>query len=529
MLTHAAHVHAYVQWRVDAARLVYLYWPSAPGKWGSPMNDTDRPARRIFALLLVCLMPNAAAAAVRLNYRLVDTWTEGNQATTAYRVTQEGSAAVARSESGDAVALASKPGAGLRAARRDDNVPFLVDVFDAPSELGPGTRLYGNAEGVVRKVEYHLTPDDQTRMVQGHRARHSVLTIVVEWNGIQPDGSRPLNRSIGHADLWTAEDLPFSWLPYATPVGFSMAAVPLSFQHPEVASYVVDALAPKLRALGLLLEADARSSIILSVGPKQARQEFARRVSVEDLKQGGPALDAKVFRRPTLTEPRYEALMSALVAAGQACSGRPPGSLHIEHESRKRVVGKGHAAVVPPGSGDESADDSVELVLGSVKGTPACWVFVLRTGRSPPGALRHRAAGVGVENYRGAEGRRLLPARQPQGAAGHGAGRRHADAGSRRLQGRRDRHREGFRLDRRRRPVGAILHRRRRRGVDLRYRGSRVEATSGGGRSVGARLDTGGLRRLGAPAHRRLGLRRQRGYRRRHRPQRPLRRGGRGR
>jgi len=329
------------------------------------------------ALFLGFSLSPTTAQEGQLTYQLDETWIEGGGGATTLHVTQSGGKSVGRHEPDGDVALVSNPAGGIISARPARSLPFLIEVMDVPGDLGPGSLMpsaYGGLDEVVA-LRFDIQRGDADRTLEGHAAEHHVLTIDLEWQLIAEDGSRSTNRSHGKADLWTASDLPFSWLPYTCPPGFAMGAVPLSFQHSQVAAHVLTKLADELNELGLLLRAEVKSSIVMSPESNAIGQETVRELSLKGLEQTSGSLDAPELDQAVLTPARYMTLMLGLRLAGGVARQEAPagaGELRWKTDEAQQITGEGTARVCP------AADDEGDalLVLGAIGEESNC-VIVL--------------------------------------------------------------------------------------------------------------------------------------------------------
>jgi len=337
-------------------------------------------------LLLGFSFSPATAQEDRLAYRLHDVWPENPDSSTVLHVTQSGAATVARFEPDGKLALLSHPDRGIRSARRDRSLPFLVEAISAPAGYGPGYRKASDFGGVevVDAIRFELQRGDSDRTLEGHAAEHRVLTVELEWHTEGEDGSLQTNRAEGRADLWTATDLPFSWVPYTFPYGFAMAPIPLSFDSPQAAAHVLTELAGELEGLGLLLRAEVKSTIDMGVDDGGVTQERAREVRIEGLEQGAGPLEAAELDLPVLTVERYEALFGGMMLAGSGirqAMQAGPSPLTWETNEPKKIVGAGTARLFH----ESDEDDASVLVLGSPEDEAGC-VVVFVEPRGPEAA-----------------------------------------------------------------------------------------------------------------------------------------------
>lgn len=336
------------------------------------------PFRRMLALLSLALLLAAAGASADpeqqgLTYTLTDTYTsaEGNTGSTTLHVQQLGHRAVGRVEAGGPPSIVSDPANGVRSARLDDmlRLPLMVEFMDIPADLQVGSLipLEPDRFSRVESIEFGLQPGNEDTLILGKPAKHNVLTIELEWSSTQGDGSLLTGRALGSTDLWTINELPFSWLPYTIPVGFPMAAVPLSFSHPQVASHVLNQLAEDLLELGLLVRAKARSSLHRhrAVDDFRFDENYTREVTMDNLQVTDPDMDLAVPDVPTIVPGRYIHLVTSLLSAGEQCSSKPADtsfSLQSRRDQNDRIAGGGQAVVLDV----QGTAGATAMVLGSL-------------------------------------------------------------------------------------------------------------------------------------------------------------------
>jgi hypothetical protein len=337
---------------------------------------------------LVPLQAQTAAESANLTYQLKETWIEGGGGSTTLQVHQAGDAAVALYESSEKIALVSNQADGIVSARPDRSLPILLELMDAPDSLRPGTELpMGNDwVHVIESISFQLERGDSDRTLEGHQAEHHVLTIDLKMKQVSADGFSNSEIATGRADLWTAPDLPFSWLPYNSPNGYPWA-LPLSFSYPEIAAHVLVELSDELLGIGLLLRAEIQSST--AIGDDAPKQEFIREVKVEGLEETAGPLDRTPFDKPVLTLSSYKSLMGGMMDAGRSCTQEVPAgsaSLSLKTNKTTEISGEGSARVDP----EAGMEGETVLILGSVDPNsaepgPGCIVIITKPAGPEPG------------------------------------------------------------------------------------------------------------------------------------------------
>jgi len=330
------------------------------------------------------LQAQVPAAGEPLTYQLKETWIEaggGWGGDTTLLVEQAGSVAVARHESDGSLAMVSNPTAGVIIAAPTRGLPFLMELLEFPEDLGPGTELpIGNDwVQVIESIEFSLERGDSDRSLEGHQTEHRILTIDLKLQQVGPDGNSSSARGTGRVDLWTAPDLPFSWLPYTSPNAY-LWALPLSLNYQQVTAHVLAELSDELLGLGLLLRAEVKGSIgIAEIGSEQV---YSREITVEALQMAAEPLDMAVFDQPVLTVGDYKALMSGMMLAGMSCTQEAPagaGGLTLNSDQPREISAEGAAWRSP----EPALEGMTALVVGSLGETEGSCVVVLTEPTGP--------------------------------------------------------------------------------------------------------------------------------------------------
>ncbi|MDP2529846.1 MAG: hypothetical protein Q8W51_08910 [Candidatus Palauibacterales bacterium] len=231
--------------------------------------------------------------------------------------------------------------------------------------------------------------------IDGHPTRHMRLQVETFSVAVDTSGRKTPFRGAGSSDLWFASDLPFSWLPLGGSSGPIPEAIPLAHSIPAAGTYVADALAPRLRKLGLLLRADVRDSVLLKDRPG-ARPGWGsdftivRKIWVDSI---GPATTAPPAARYAgmqhISELRMRLAAAVAMMTAQECgamAGRTGGSFDLTVTGPPSTRLSGRAFSLPPETGTLTAPAHLILEAGKAAGpaTTCVWIDLpkgpVRTG-----------------------------------------------------------------------------------------------------------------------------------------------------
>ena len=333
--------------------------------------------------MLAPLQAQTAVDSGNLTYQLKEKWIEaggGMGGDTTLLVEQTGSVAVARHESNGSLAMVSNPSVGVISAAPTRGIPFLMALLEFPEDLGPGTEIpIGNDwVRVIESIDFSLERGDSDRSLEGHQAEHRILKIDLKLQQVGPDGTSNSEQGTGRVDLWTAPDLPFSWLPYTSPNAY-LWAFPLSFNYQQVTAHVLAELSDQLVGLGLLLRAEVEGSISISeIGSEQV---YSRQITVEGLQTATEPPDVTPLDQPVLTMGSYKALMGGMMLAGRSCIQEAPAgasALTLRTDQPGEISAEGTAWRSP----EPAMEGVTALVIGSLGETGGSCVVVLT---EPPG------------------------------------------------------------------------------------------------------------------------------------------------
>jgi len=234
--------------------------------------------------------------------------------------------------------------------------------------------------------------------IDGHPTRHMRLRVETFSVAVDTSGRKTPFRGAGRSDLWFASDLPFSWLPLGGSNGPIPEAIPLAHSIPAAGTYVADALAPRLRKLGLLLRADVRDSILLKdrpgAGPGWGSDfTIVRKIWVDSI---GPATTVPPAGRYAdmqhISELRMRLAAAVAMMTTQECgamAGRTGGSFDLTVTGPPSTRLSGRAFSLPPETGRMTAPAHLILEAGKAAGpaTTCLWISLpkgaVRTGSFP--------------------------------------------------------------------------------------------------------------------------------------------------
>ena len=330
----------------------------------------------------------------------------GHQHTIELLVHQAGDIAVARHESDSSIAMVSNPAAGIVSAgtaRRltgFGGLPFLIEMAEVPESLGPGSEMpIGNDwVQVIESISFNLERGDSDRILEGRQAEHRVLTIDLKLQPVGPDGRSNSEFATGRADLWTAPDLPFSWLPYTSPTAY-MWALPLSFNYRQVAAHVLAELSDELLGLGLLLRSEIQGSVAIGDSGNTMESEYIREVSVEGLESTAGPLDMTPLDQPVLTLSSFKALFGGMMLAGRSCGQQVPAgasSLTLTTDQPREISAEGEAWVSP----EPAIEGATVLVVGSLGEDEGSCVVVITEPTGPEPGEYTLAAGAASDVWK---------------------------------------------------------------------------------------------------------------------------------
>ena len=254
-----------------------------------------------------------------LTYTVTNTWLEGNTDSQSMTILQSGEKAVAMID-GRKPKQVSDPALGIKSARPDRNMPLLIDLIGDPAPIRAGDRFsyVAESDAVITSLTYSLEKGKDKQTIEGHKTDHYILNVAVEWT-YTSNGQESIGVSNGKADLWIAKKLPFSWLTYTVTDGFyQMAAVPLSYLHPDISQFLLMHFKEDLKKYGLLLKAHVESEQSVKSEGFSMNNRFVRELTVSELEtESGPM--PKIPDLPLVSEDQYKDLLGWLFTAGDMC------------------------------------------------------------------------------------------------------------------------------------------------------------------------------------------------------------------
>jgi hypothetical protein len=293
-------------------------------------------------------------------------------------------------DGGGEIMMVAGPKVGGPPALMVRNVQVLARALGGLSAPGPGhvsPSGYGGT-AVLVSFRFALRAGGEPATIAGYRTTHRVLTVESWWVNRAEDGSRTPVRERGHADLWFAADLPFSWVPFAMPpvAGRAGAALPLSQNHGEISAHVLAQVIDELEPLGLLLRATVVDSVVPSTNPDAmiglVGGVVERRIEVDSIRPLGAEPTAPEWvGLPVLSAAQGLALELGMLAAGGPCSEAPSaGSYEFSTSgpvsvlaggngaSRRDGEGLGHASVLLGGRGPKLVECVLVVLSDSALG-----------------------------------------------------------------------------------------------------------------------------------------------------------------
>lgn len=272
--------------------------------------------QRLIALFSVLTLGALALPShAGLTYDMTFVWTGGGSGEQIYQVTQVGETAVAIR--GDSPQMYSDPNSGsylIQEPMMGTSIPLWISSSPAES-IDEGSRHASSSGGTeaIESLAFSLKKGGQPdREVDGITLSHHVLTVDMDWLWVNPKEQKYLTKA--RVDLWTAADLPFTWLPYGDMT--REGALPGMFNHPKIANWIRAELAEELRALGLVVEADVAVDFI-NVEYDFA-QEYRREVRLSNIQTND--MDSLALPDSSyVSMDQYRAFFGAFLGGSRMC------------------------------------------------------------------------------------------------------------------------------------------------------------------------------------------------------------------
>jgi len=254
--------------------------------------------------------------------------------------------------------------------RFDPKLGVQAALWFAVGDEPFGGKGYATADGTrYDHVEHRLTRESDRRSIGGHQAVHYHLVVVARGRQAGEDGA--VVEHAGTAELWVADDLPFSWVPLTVGDG---AGVPVAWQDPALYGYFARTLAAELAPHGLPLRIELQVVGSLDGSPYN---ELHRGVTIDDLAPtaGGP--EADLSAAPTLTADEALSLQSAPFLLSEC----DPGKLEPAEGSRLDLRLDGQARTSRAVFG--VADEAFTVMAGHFEGDQGWCLVLIRHGDAP--------------------------------------------------------------------------------------------------------------------------------------------------
>ena len=296
---------------------------------------------------------------------------------------------------GPPVLLAGPAVGGAPATAYDAGVRLLVGVMERQEDFGAGFRKespYGASSGgaVVDSVRYEWS--EEGRETVGEReATHVAITVHVWWRHIRENGTEIPVTDRGRADLWFADELPFSWLPFGLHPNRPGLAFPLFMNWPEVAGAVMERFGSEMEGLGLLLRAETLNEATPGPSPDPrfslAASERRTAVGVTGIEPISTGPDASEWTdAPRLTRAQGGAVEAAwfTMMACEPLESAEDGSYDFRVSGPAELTGDGSGALVLTDAGFSSGDQpGWAVAAGGMSETGVECMLVILPGESP--------------------------------------------------------------------------------------------------------------------------------------------------
>ncbi len=288
----------------------------------------------------------------------------------------------------DGAAVGGAPATVVSIAGRE---AYLADAWRAAPRRAVGHRIWSpiadSGTAVLDSLRFDLAEIGAGPTIEGHATRHAVATVQSWWTSEGGAGPGVAFRASGHADLFLAGDLPFSWLPIAATPRESPEAMPLTEWMPGVASRVALALGPRLHHLGFLLRARVWDSltVIRHGGDRDALVggHLSRTITIDSIVSDAVAPPVRDYAGlARLSERRSELVQRAVHEAIPECMrglAGESGAFELKTSGPVAITTTGNAFVT---------DNGRSLVMGRVGEETQCLLVSLpvdaRAGTSLP-------------------------------------------------------------------------------------------------------------------------------------------------